>query len=89
MRLPHVSHSEQEAQLAIPLVDDGVPAEQQRLRALLGTGQFGEHDADHERLYHDADDALQAQHEYRLGTFLRRVPVSYTHLDVYKRQLIF
>lgn len=61
--LAHVADTEHEGQLAVALADDGVPAEEQRLRALLGPRQLCEHHSHHEGLDHDARDALQTHHE--------------------------
>lgn len=58
VRFSHVAHAEHEAQDTVPLADDGVSTEQQRLRALFRPGQLGEHHAHHERLDHDAHYAL-------------------------------
>ncbi|KAJ8892246.1 hypothetical protein PR048_004826 [Dryococelus australis] len=79
VRLAHVADAEHEAEEPVPLADDGVPAEEQCLRALLRARQLGEHDADHEGLYHNSGDALQAHHEDGLGALLCSVsrPVAY------------
>ena len=87
VRLSHVSDAEHEAQLAIPLADDGAAAEQQRLRPLLGPRHLGEHDAHHERLNHHASDALQAHDEDRLGTLLRRRSANNEMGDLFKNWL--
>lgn len=68
--LAHVADAEHEGELAVALADDGVPAEEQRLRALLGPRQLGEHHAHHERLDHHARDALQTHHEDGGGAVL-------------------
>lgn len=73
VRLAHIADAEHQAQDTVPLADYRVSAEQQRLRAFLRPGQLGKHHAHHERLDHDAHDALQAHDEYRLGTLLRGV----------------
>ena len=51
VRLAHVADAEHEAQLAVPLANDGVAAKQQRLRSHLGARQFREHHAHHEGLH--------------------------------------
>lgn len=72
--LAHVAHPEHETQLAVPLTDDRVSAEQQGLCALLGSGELGEHHTHHERLYHHTRDTLQTHDEYRGGALILRVP---------------
>ena len=71
--LAHVSDAEEEAELSVALANDGVAAEEQRLRPHLGPRQFGEDHAHHERLDHDADDALDAHDEDGFRTLFRRV----------------
>jgi hypothetical protein len=66
----HVPHSQHETGHAVPVTDDRVPREEQRLGALLGSRQLREHHPHHERLDHDAANALQTHHEDRLGTLL-------------------
>lgn len=66
VRLAHVAHPEEQAQLAVAQAHDGVAREEQRLRALLGPRQLGKHNARHEALDHDACDGLHAQDEHGL-----------------------
>jgi hypothetical protein len=73
MRLPHVSHPEQEAQMTVSLTNDGVAAEEKRLRPFLGARQLGEHDAHHEGLYHHSNYTLQTHNEDCLWTLLSRM----------------
>jgi hypothetical protein len=76
VRAAHVADAEDETHLAVALADDGVAAEQQCLRPLLGPRQLGEHDAHHERLDHHPSDALQAHDADRSRTLLRYVPAN-------------
>ena len=73
VRLAHIANPEHETQVSIALADDCVAAEEQGLSTFLGAGQFGEHDAHHEGLYHHSHYALQTHHEYCLWTLLSRV----------------
>lgn len=81
--LPHVTHPEHKAQLAVPLTDDRVSAEQQSLGPLLGPGQFGENHAHHEGLDHHSRDALQAHDENGRRTVVLReaVPVPCNRIE--------
>ena len=74
-RRPHVAEPEHEAEPAVPLTDHSTPRKQQRLRALLRPGQLREHDADHERLDDESDDALYAQQDHCFSALIRDVAV--------------
>lgn len=76
--LPHVAHPEHQAQFTVPLTDDRVPREQQRLSPLLRPAHLGEHYAHHERLDHHAHDALDAHDEDRLWALLGRATAPVT-----------
>lgn len=71
--LAHVPHSEHEAELAVSLIDDGIPAEQESLSSLLRPRQFGEHYAHHEGLDHHPNQTLETHHKYCLRAFISRV----------------
>lgn len=70
MTLAHVSHTEHESQLSVPLTDDRMSAEQKCLGALLGSRELGKHHSHHERLDHHSCDTLQAHDEDSGGTIL-------------------
>ena len=57
VRLAQVSDAEQQVELAVTRTDDGALAEHERLCALLGPRQLGEHQPRHQRLRDDACDA--------------------------------
>lgn len=76
--LPHVAYPKHQAQFTVPLTDDRVSREQQRLSPLLRPAHLGEHYSHHERLDHHPDDALDAHDEDRLGAFLGRATAPVT-----------
>ena len=71
--LPHVTDSKHEARLPVPLTDDRVPREQQRLRSLLGPGKLGENYPHHECLQYHTCHRLDTYDEHSLRTLVRRV----------------
>lgn len=76
--LAHVPDAEHQTRHPVPVADDGIAREQQRLGALLRPGQLGKHDANHKCLDEHTGDALQGQYEHGLRAFLRHeaVPVA-------------
>ena len=58
VRLAHIADAEHEAQLAVALVDDGVAAEEQRLRPHLGPRQLREDHAHHVGLRAEPSDSF-------------------------------
>lgn len=72
MTLAHISDTEHQAQLSVPLADDGILRKQQRLGAVLRPSHLRKNNSHHEGLNHDSVDRLEAHDEDRLWTFLRR-----------------
>ena len=73
--LAQVPHPPHQTQLAVPHGDDGVVAEQQGLRSLLGPRHLGHDGADHEAVDDAAHDGLEDHHEDRRGALLRHAAV--------------
>lgn len=76
VRFAHVAHTEHQTGCPIPMADDRVAGEEQRLGALLWTRQFGKDNADHEGLNEYTRDALYAHGEDRLGTLLGHIAIA-------------
>jgi len=76
VRLAHVSHTEHQAWNSIPVADNSIAREEQRLGTFLGTRQLGKHNAHHERLDEDTRNALDAHREYRLRALLRHIAIT-------------
>lgn len=76
MAVPQVPHSEHEAQLPVPLRNDRVLAEHQRLRALLRLRHLNEHAADEEGVHDRPQQRLEEEEDDTLRALLRDVAVS-------------
>lgn len=76
MAVSQVSHSEHEAQLPVPLRNDRVLAEHQRLRALLGLRHLDEHAAYQESVHDGAQQRLEEEEDDTLWALFRDVPVA-------------
>lgn len=70
MTLPHISNSEHQTQMPIPLADHCIPREQQRLRSLSGPRHLREDNTSKIRLNHNPDNTLEAHQENSFGTLL-------------------
>lgn len=76
MAVPQVSHSEHEAQLPVPLRNDRVLAEHQRLCALLRLRHLDEHAADEKSVHNGPQQRLEEEEDDPLGTLLGDVPIT-------------
>lgn len=76
MAVPQVPHSEHEAQLAVPLRNDRVLAEHQRLCALLRLRHFDEHAADEKGVHDGPQQRLEEEEDDALRTLLGDVAVA-------------
>ena len=70
MTLPHVTDTEHQTGLAIPLTNHSIPWKQQRLRSFLRSGEFREHYADHKGLQDHTCHRLDTYHKHCLRTFV-------------------
>jgi len=72
--LAHVAHAQHEAEAAVAQRHHGLAREDERLGAVLGPRQLGEHHAHQQRLHHHAVDGLERHGEHHLRAQVRRVP---------------
>ena len=88
LRLAHVAHAEEQAQVSVLLADAGALAEHEGLGPLLGPRQFGEHDARHQGLADDPEARLEHHQRDSFGARLCRVPrpVADGVLGLYRKQ---
>lgn len=70
--LPHVTHPEHQGQASIPLANDCVLGEQQRLGPLLSPRHLGKHNSGHKGRRHYTVNGLEAHHENGFGALGRR-----------------
>ena len=73
---PEVAHPAQQVEGAVPHGDQRVPAEDDRLAAVGGLGELGEHDPSDAGRDEYADHALDAHHDDGSGTPSRGHPAS-------------
>lgn len=76
MAVPQVPHSEHEAQLPVPLRNDRVLAEHQRLCALLRLRHLDEHAADEKGVHDGTQQRLEEEEDDTFGALLRDVAVA-------------
>lgn len=72
VRFPHISYPEHEAQFPVSLANDCVFGKEKSLCSVFRAGHLSEHNAHHEGLHHDSEDALNAHDEYGFRAFFRR-----------------